>query len=864
MNRMRGDILNSKFYLALLFIAIFASSIGLFASSISPELEKKLKAEGKWNQFVQSMKVAKEKGINLPNKHAVNFQEIDSFGKKTTYLNALVILVDFNDHLADTSNHNPAAFDHLLFSEGVHSTGSMNDYYLENSYDNVGVTGVITSWLRMPQNYTYYVDGQYGFGTYPNNAQRLTEDAVAAADPFVDFSQFDNDNDGYVDALFVVHAGVGRESSGSPNDIHSHAWSINPQTRDGVIISGYSMEPELHNTSGTMVRMGVFGHEFGHVLGLRDLYDTDYSSSGVGRWSMMAGGSWNGGGLSPSHFDAWSKYQLGWVNPIVVDSNMTNISIPASEDSAVSYILWTEGQISSEYFIVENRQQIGFDSALPSSGLLIYHVDESVSGNSNDWHPLVMVEQADGLFHLQNNSNSGDSGDPFPGSYSVTTFNDNTTPGSRDYNNFLTYVSVSNISHAGGIITADFGVEVNFPILSMSYPLITDSTGDNEGDADPGETVYFTLQLENIGAAADSVLIELASNDTQVVWLDSSEMIVSLGGDGVITLENAFQATFSNNMADPTYVIFDIMVTYPNGSYDDYFTVLVGDNPGFSSDMDGDPRIWNHYNVSEGYSDEWHQENYRNHTTSGIYSFKMGGTGSSDYGDLNDSALESPEIEIGSNNDAELSFYQIMFAEEEPGTGTAWDGGLVELSDDGGLTWQIIYPNAGYTHTIINNPDSPFSVGTPVFSGFVSTWEEQRFDLSAFGGIIKIRFRFGSDGFVTEEGWYIDDVTIQSTITNVNSDEPDSNIPQEFSLSQNYPNPFNPTTTIEFALPKSEYVTIKVYDLLGKEISTLVSDQISKGNHKIKWNATDFSSGIYFYSIEAGEYKQTRKLVLMK
>ena len=856
--------MKTKLFSAFIIIAVLFTSLSLNASTISPELEKKLKAEGKWGEFVQSLKIAKEKGINLPNKHAVNFKDINGFGKKTTYLNGLVILVQFDDHLADTLNHDPAAFQHLLFSEDLHSSGSMNDFYLENSYSDVGVTGVVTVWLRMPQNYTYYVDGQYGFGNYPNNAQRLTEDAIAAADPLVDFSQFDNDNDGYVDALFVVHAGVGRESSGSSNDIHSHAWSISPQTRDGVIISGYSMEPELHNTSGTMVRMGVFGHEFGHVLGLPDLYDTDYSSRGVGNWTMMAGGSWNGGGLYPSHFDAWCKYQLGWLNPVRISTDTTGIDIPAVEDSAVSYILWTEGQTSSEYFILENRQQIGFDSNIPSSGLMIYHVDESVGGNTNDWHPLVMLEQADGQFHLQNNSNSGDSGDPFPGQTSKTTFDGNTMPNSRDYTDALTFVSVSNIIHNGGIITADFGVEVNFPILSMSYPLIADSSGDNEGDADPGETVYFTLQLENIGAAADSVLIELACNDTQVVWLDSSEMIVSLGGDEVITLENAFQVSFSNNMFDPSYVIFDVMVTYPNGSFNDYFTILVGDNPGFSSDMDGDPRIWRSYNVSEGYSDEWHQENYRNHTTNGIYSFKMGGTGSADYGDLDDSALETPDVEIGSSNDAVLTFYHLMFAEEETGTGTAWDGGLVELSEDGGLNWQIIYPDAGYTHTIINNDASPFTAGTPVFSGQISSWQQETFDLSAFSGVVKIRFRFGSDGFVTDEGWYIDDVTIEGIVAGTNPDNQDLNLPYEFSLSQNYPNPFNPTTTIKYSLPNSEFVTIKIYDLLGKEISTLVSEQFSKGNHQIIWNASEFSSGVYFYSIEAGDFKQTRKLVLMK
>lgn len=311
-------------------------------------------------------------------------------------------------------------------------------------------------------------------------------------------------------------------------------------------------------------------------------------------------------------------------------------------------------------------------------------------------------------------------------------------------------------------------------------------------------------------------------------------------------------------------MIFDVNVTYPSGSFSDYFTVLVGDNPGFASDMEGDPRIWKHYNVSEGYNDEWHIENYRNHTLAGQSSFKMGGTGINNYGDLDDSALETPDIEIGYTNDAELSFYQIIFAEEETGTGTAWDGGLVEISDDGGVTWQIIYPINGYTHTIINNPDSPFPVGTPVFSGIISSWQEQRFDLSAYSGVINIRFRFGSDAYVTEEGWYIDDVTVQNMVTGYDSEAGNTSQPLEFSLSQNYPNPFNPVTTIEFTLKESGFVDIKIYDLLGKQVDHHISGKFAKGKHKVTWNAENFSSGIYFYSIEAGSYKKTKKLIVLK
>jgi len=412
-----------------IFLLSFIFLQQVFAIDLSPELKKKLQAEGKWYQYIETMKQVRARGVDRPFKEAVDLRRLIANSKTTVYLNALVILVDFNDQPAD-SNYTPADFDTLLFSTGVHPTGSMNDYYLETSYNQVGVTGVTTIWLRMPQDYSYYVAGQRGFGNYPNNAQKLVEDAVSAADPLVDFSLYDNDNDGTVDALFVVHSGPGYEATGNTNDIHSHAWGITPQLRDGVTVSGYSMEPELFNTAGELIRMGVFGHEFGHVLGLPDLYDTDYSSRGLGRWSMMAGGSWNNGQLTPAHFDAWCRYQLGWIDPVILSSDSAAVSIAAIEDTALAFVLWTEGQINAEYFLLENRQKSGFDTYLPSSGLLIYHIDESASGNFNDWHPTVMLEQADGLFDLQNNINSGDAGDPFPGTSGKTQFDANGSPNS--------------------------------------------------------------------------------------------------------------------------------------------------------------------------------------------------------------------------------------------------------------------------------------------------------------------------------------------------------------------------------------------------------------------------------------------------
>jgi immune inhibitor A len=337
----------------------------------------------------------------------------------------------------------------------------LRDYFLESSYGNVDVLVTIAGWFRLPQTYAYYVDGNYGFNAYPQNAQKMAEDAVWAADPTVDFSQFDNDNDGYVDALFIVHAGPGAEVTGNPNDIWSHAWStVNVPYVDGVYAFGYSTEPE----DG---KIGVFCHEAGHnIFGLPDLYDYDYDSRGVGKWSLMAGGSWNGAGNYPAHMDAYSKVKSGFVTPQVPATNQTGVLFPRVMDNPHIYKVWTNGTQGLQYFLVENRQRVGFDYYLPGAGILIYHVDEAQSNNNHQWYPgytqyghyLVAVEQSDGLWELEKNYNSGNAGDPYPGSTVNRFFNSSTTPDSKDYDFNDTYVAIGNISDSGDTMTADIHV----------------------------------------------------------------------------------------------------------------------------------------------------------------------------------------------------------------------------------------------------------------------------------------------------------------------------------------------------------------------------------------------------------------------
>ncbi len=452
------------------------------------------------------------RGINGATPFVEGFRPYEVLkGKKSTTFKAIAILVRFTDNPSQVAE---SYFDNLLYGT---SGNTMRTYFTEVSYGQLDIVTVnlpsSIGWLNMPQNYSYYVNGNNGFGSYPQNAQKLTEDAVAAANAIVDFSQYDNNSDGYVDALFIIHAGQGAEYTGNPNHIWSHKWQTStPQLVDGVYAYVYSMEPEYWATPGDMT-CGVYAHEAGHsIFGLPDLYDYGYDSRGLGRWSLMAGGSWNGTlGSSPAHPDAWSRYAMGFVTPTVIGTNITGVNIPAVKDNPTIYKLWTNGLPGTEYFLVENRQKIGFDTYLRGDGLCIYHVDETQYGNNNQWYPgytdyghyQVALEQADGLWDLEKYVNSGDTGDPYPGSTSNTAFNNSSTPNSKDYNFNNTSVAVRNISVSGPTMTADFSVVVVPPEVSvLPDSLFADLySGDNT-------TQTLTINNSGLGELSFNIVIE--------------------------------------------------------------------------------------------------------------------------------------------------------------------------------------------------------------------------------------------------------------------------------------------------------------------------------------------------------------------
>jgi immune inhibitor A len=361
-------------------------------------------------------------------------------------LNVAVVLVEFpGKKMAAAKAH----FERLFFSTGQIPTGSVAEYFAEASHGLVSIGGKVVGPYELPQKVEYYADGACG---KTQKVKEMARDALAKANPDLDFSNYDNDGDGYVDAFVVVHAGRGAEQTDHKDDIWSHKWTLPESTKvDGVKVFAYLTIPED-------ARLGVSAHELGHLLfGWPDLYDEDYSSRGVGEYCLMGGGSWLNGGDTPCHPSAWCKSKQGWASLLTVtqNENRTLQDIKVSHSAAR---LWTEGRTGKEYFIAETRFRSGYDAHLPAEGLLLWHVDEGVSDNTNEHHPKVALVQADGRKDLERKRNSGDRNDSFPGDLGIVTCDKDTTPSTRGYSGADTKVRLAGIAASGTSVTVDLKV----------------------------------------------------------------------------------------------------------------------------------------------------------------------------------------------------------------------------------------------------------------------------------------------------------------------------------------------------------------------------------------------------------------------
>jgi M6 family metalloprotease-like protein len=326
---------------------------------------------------------------------------------------SLVILVNFSDKSFVTSTPQ-TAFTNLLNQAGYNTnggTGSARDFFMSSSYGKFSPDFDVVGPVTLPQPLNYY--GQNDIDGNDSLAVQMIVDACTQANKAgLDFSQYDTDNDGILDNVFVYYAGYNEAEGAATNTIWPHRWAVYPGasgnysgsvasiTFDGKILRDYACTSELKGTSGSnMCGVGTFCHEFGHVLGLDDLYNTsDSNKKALETWDIMDGGPYNNSGRTPPTYSVYERFCLGYLTPqeINTPADLTLLPIyqektqPANTNnqaylmSATTHNLNGASPNPSEFFMVEYRKKTGWDTYLPAEGMLIWHIDYDQTAWSNN------------------------------------------------------------------------------------------------------------------------------------------------------------------------------------------------------------------------------------------------------------------------------------------------------------------------------------------------------------------------------------------------------------------------------------------------------------------------------------------------
>ena len=355
----------------------------------------------------------------------------------------LVILVDFPDvpfyFTADT-------FERLFNETGYHdgiNVGSVHDYYLDASYGQFDFSFDVVGPVTMSQPLAHYGENDaYGYDKHPGE---MVAEAVRMVDGQVDFTAYDWDKDGEVEQVYVIHSGYDEANRSARTNIWSHAWTLTeakdegdgdgPVTADGVRIDSYATSAELQGKGGlTICGIGTACHEFAHCFGLPDTYDTNGIYFGLGSWDLMDYGEYNGNGGTPAGFTSYERMFCGWLEPKELTDPVLVRNMPALTSAPVAYILRNSGK-EDEYYLLENRQQEGWDSCLGGHGMLILHVDYDQQAwynntvNTDGTHLRMTFIPADGI-----RNSTTTAGDTWPGTTGKTELSASSVPAAKLYN----------------------------------------------------------------------------------------------------------------------------------------------------------------------------------------------------------------------------------------------------------------------------------------------------------------------------------------------------------------------------------------------------------------------------------------------
>jgi len=288
------------------------------------------------------------------------------------------------------------------YTEGEYM-GSVHDYFLAQSYGKLNLSFDLY-YVKLPDNRYKY----RSTAAHDENSQYMVDDIVDVLQTQdIDWSLYDWNGDSYVEQILIVYAGEGMNAGGGSNSIWPHQWwlslHLNQETEDKndcrsfrtvvydekeYYVDCYCCVQEIVDTDDTFSSFGTICHEYSHCFGLPDFY---YSDEVVGYWDLMDSGNYNGMGFRPCNYSAHERMLMGWITPVELNSTTTITDMSALDIEPVSYLIRNDGE-ENEYYIVENRQQQGWDEFLPGSGIVVFHVDY----DQDLWHSTTQYVNTSG------------------------------------------------------------------------------------------------------------------------------------------------------------------------------------------------------------------------------------------------------------------------------------------------------------------------------------------------------------------------------------------------------------------------------------------------------------------------------------
>lgn len=668
----------------------------------------------------------------------------------------LVMMVDFAEYPHQASQ-TQADVQNKFFGTGnpaYHPYESLRSYYQRSSYGALNIEGAVLGWYRATNSRSYYQN----LGDGPGQEALMMEAINYFDAQGHDFTQYDNNNDGRIDAFFIKWTGP---DNGWANFWWAYQWEwhSNPGFRvDGKSMGAYVWS-WIARPTGEAFSPHVDIHETGHLLGLPDLYDYNDSvgpRGGVGNLDMMDG-NWG-------DHNCFSKFMLDWLEPTTIASGDLTLTLNptgTSQDCVLIMPGAVPGEIFDEYFMVQYRRRSTGNDPLnyPTDGLVVWHIDSTLDSvgtnflynNSYTSRKLVRLMEADGLEQISQNLNA-DAGDFYrpPSVFGLAT-----SPNSRTYSGLMTGVQVDQLTVPGATMSGRFRI-VAAPLPAAVDAVLAGQTCLPGNDViDPGERVTLNISLLNMGTAPSENLTATLQSEGGVLSPSEPQNYGALtpGGPAVArafsftadgTCGGTLTATLhlTDGATGFDAVHFDFRMGAPLFTLEQNFDSLIA--PAL-------PAGWT-ATVGSGTPPAWK-------TVTGFGDTAPNAAYAPAVATVADNYLISPSFAITTGL-AELTFRHRYDFEN------GFDGGVLEVSVGDGAFVDILvaggsFQSGGYNSkisTFYSNPISGRSAFTGDSGGFITT--RVTLPASVTGPNIRLRWRLGTDAGISETGWYVDSVRL--------------------------------------------------------------------------------------------------------